>query len=99
MENRFLLNTYTLEINCGHNKSKYLHQKTILRIITDLKRQIKKESDKCNNAKYVLDENYKIYDKVEDKIFITFNIMYELIDKLNESMKKKQSKNFNLNNE
>ena len=99
MENRFLLNTYTLEINCGHNKSKYLHQKNILRIITDLKRQIKRESDKCNNAKYVLDEDYKIYDKFEDIIFITFNIMYELIDKLDESIKKSKNLNFNLHNE
>lgn len=77
-DTKYLLNTYTLKIHCRHNKQKYLHHKYILKIITDIKRKIENENKKCKNCKYILDENYKIHDKELDKLFITFNIMYEL---------------------
>lgn len=76
--NEYLLNTYTIKINCKHNKQKYLGHKYILKLITNIKKHIEKESSKCNNCKYILDENYKIYDKEPNAIFIIFDIKYKL---------------------
>lgn len=80
---KFLLNTYTLKIDCKHNQQKMLHPKNILKLITELKHKIDTLNKSCINCKYILDENYKIHTKELNKIYIVFNIMYELTYRIN----------------
>ena len=56
-KSKFLLNTYTLKIDCKHNQQKMLHPKNVLKLITELKHKIDTLNKSCINCKYILDEN------------------------------------------